>query len=72
MADLVELDMVDFDLILRMDWLHACYVSIKCRTRAIKFQIPNKQWNSSSIVPKGCFICTLRQESLILSFVSIT
>ena len=34
MADLVELDMVDFDVILGMDWFHACYASIYCRTRA--------------------------------------
>ena len=37
MADLVELDMVDFDVILGMDWLHACYASIDCRTRVVKF-----------------------------------
>ena len=24
-ADLVELEMVDFDVILGMDWLHSCY-----------------------------------------------
>ncbi|XP_015057648.1 uncharacterized protein LOC107003914 [Solanum pennellii] len=32
MADLVEVDMVDFDVILNMDWLRACYASIYCRT----------------------------------------
>ena len=32
MFDLVELDMVDFDIILGMKWLHACYESIECRT----------------------------------------
>ena len=64
--------MVDFDVIQGMNWFHACNASIDYTTRVVKFQIPNKQWNSSSIVPKGCFICTLRQESLILSFVSIT
>ncbi|KAG5599152.1 hypothetical protein H5410_030522 [Solanum commersonii] len=25
MANLIELDMIDFDVILSMDWLHACY-----------------------------------------------
>ena len=35
--DLIELDMVDFDVILGMDWLHACYVSIDCRTQIVKF-----------------------------------
>ncbi len=42
MADLVEIDMVDFDVILGMDWLHACYASIDCRTRVVKFQFPNE------------------------------
>ena len=31
MVDLVELDMVDFDVILGMDLLHACYASIDYR-----------------------------------------
>ena len=31
MADLVEFYMVDFDVILGMGWLHACYASIDCR-----------------------------------------
>ncbi|KAH0729889.1 hypothetical protein KY289_001077 [Solanum tuberosum] len=55
MDDLVELDMVDFDVILGMDWLHSCYASIDCRTRVVKFQIPIKyviEWSSSSAVPK--------------------
>ena len=40
LVDLVELDMLDFDVILGMDWLHACYASIDCRTRVVKFQFP--------------------------------
>ena len=36
MADLVELDMIDFDVIIGMEWLHACYASIDCRTRVVK------------------------------------
>ncbi|XP_049356909.1 uncharacterized protein LOC125821531 [Solanum verrucosum] len=31
-VDLVELDMLDFDVILGMDWLHDFYASIDCRT----------------------------------------
>ena len=36
-ADLVELDMVDFDVIPGIDWLHSCYASIDCRTYVVKF-----------------------------------
>ncbi|WMV19054.1 hypothetical protein MTR67_012439 [Solanum verrucosum] len=42
LVDLVELDMLDFDVILGMDWLHSCYASIDSRTRVVKFQFPNE------------------------------
>ncbi|PBO41484.1 hypothetical protein CKX42_26525, partial [Escherichia coli] len=68
MVDLIELDMVDFDVILGMDWLHACYASIDCRTRVVKFQFPNEpviEWSSSSAVPKGRFISYLKARKLV-------
>ena len=68
MVDLIELDMVDFDFILGMDWLHACYASIDCRTRMVKFQFPSEpviEWSSSSAVPKGRFISYLKARKLV-------
>ena len=41
-VDLVELDMLDFDIILGMDWLHACFTCIDCRTRVVRFNFPNE------------------------------
>ena len=41
LVDLVELDMLDFDVILGMDWLHAWFALIDCRTRVVKFRLPN-------------------------------
>ena len=38
--EFVELDIVDFDVILAMDWLHVA--SIDCTTRVVKFNIPNE------------------------------
>ena len=67
MADLIVLDMVDFDVILGIEWLHAYYASIDCRTRVVKFKIPNEpviKWASSSAVPKGCFISYLKARKL--------
>ena len=29
--------MVDFDVILGMDWLHVCYASIDCNFQVVKF-----------------------------------
>ena len=34
--------MLDFDVILGMDWLHACFASIDCRNRGVKFNFPNE------------------------------
>lgn len=39
MAGLVELDMLDFDVILGVNLIHACYASIDCSTCVLKFQI---------------------------------
>ena len=41
-VDLLELDMNDFDIILGMDWLHACFASIDYRTRVVRLNFPNE------------------------------
>lgn len=38
LVDLLELDIVDFDIILRMDWLHSSYASLDCRTCRVIFR----------------------------------
>lgn len=37
MDDIVKLDMVDFDILLGMDCLYACYATVDCKTRFVKF-----------------------------------
>uniref|UniRef100_M1D8P2 Retrotransposon gag protein n=1 Tax=Solanum tuberosum TaxID=4113 RepID=M1D8P2_SOLTU len=68
MFDLVELDMVDLDVILCMDWLHAYFDFIDCRTRVVRFQIPNEpviEWSSSSAVPKYRLIAYLKARKFV-------
>lgn len=67
-CDLVKLDMIDFDVILGMDWLHAYYVSIDCRIRRVKFQFSNEptlEWESHDVVVKGRFTSCIKTQKLI-------
>ena len=41
-VELVELDTAYFKVVLVIDWLHHCFVSIDCRTRVIKFNFLNE------------------------------
>ena len=40
-VDLFKLHMLDFYVILGIDWLHASFSSIDCRTKVMKFSFPN-------------------------------
>ena len=42
-ADLVELPMHDFDIILGMDWLHSCYSFMECQSRVVRFCFTNEE-----------------------------
>ena len=60
---LVELDMVDFDVILGMDLLHACFDSIDYRTRVVKFNFPNNlilEWNGGNSINRSLIILCLK------------
>ena len=42
MCDIIELDMVNFDVILGMKRIHSCHASVEFRTRIVKFNFPNE------------------------------
>jgi len=66
--DHIELDMVDFDMILGMDWLYSSYAFIDCRTRVVKFQFLGAsvfEWSGNSVSPKCHFISYLKARKLI-------
>ena len=41
LADLVLLDVIDFEVILGLDWLAQYYASLDCREKIVIFEIPN-------------------------------
>ncbi|XP_019253902.1 PREDICTED: uncharacterized protein LOC109232595 [Nicotiana attenuata] len=41
-VDLVELVMLDFDVIMGMGWLAACYANIDCRAKLVRFLFPSE------------------------------
>ena len=42
-ADLVLLDVIDFDVILGIDWLSQHYATVDCRRKVVIFRIPNDE-----------------------------
>ena len=59
LVDLIVLDMLDFGIILGIDWLHACFASTDYRSRLFKFQFQNKpvsKWKGGNINTRGKII----------------
>lgn len=68
MEDIVDLGMVDFNEILRMDWLHSYYATLDCRIRKVTFCFHNQpviEWERYSIAPKKRFIYYHRACNMI-------
>ena len=58
-ANLIELDMVDFDVILGVDWLAACHATLDCHNKVVKLDVPeeptvvfqgDQNWSSSNLI----------------------
>jgi len=67
-ANLFELEMVDFDVIMGMDWLASCYANVDCRTKIVRFQFlcePAIEWKGNIATPKGRFISYLKARKMI-------
>ena len=67
-ADLIELTMLEFDIILGLDCLHRCYATIGCRNRVVRFQFPNdieQEWEGRSSNPTGQIVSHLKANKML-------
>ncbi|XP_075095260.1 uncharacterized protein LOC142173546 [Nicotiana tabacum] len=67
-ADLMKLEMVDFDVIVVMDWLESCYATVGCRTKIVSFEFPREpvlEWKGDAVAPMGRFISYLKDRKII-------
>ncbi|XP_070004741.1 uncharacterized protein [Nicotiana sylvestris] len=67
-ADLVKLEILDFDAIMGMDWLAACYGTIDCQAKTAKFHFPSEpvlEWVGNIATPRGRFISYLKARKMI-------
>ena len=62
------IDLVDFDVIMGMDWLDSCYAAGDSTTKTVHFQFKKEavlEWKDSIWAPRGKFISYLKKPKMI-------
>ncbi|XP_069155812.1 uncharacterized protein [Solanum lycopersicum] len=67
-ANLIELPMHDFDIILGMDWLHSHYACLDCRSKVVRFRFPNEEelvWEGYNPIRPNPLISNLKANKMM-------
>ncbi|XP_070017991.1 uncharacterized protein [Nicotiana sylvestris] len=67
-ANLLLLDMTDFEVILGMDWLSPYHVILDCHAKTVTLvmpEFPRLEWNGSSISSYSCIISTQKARHMV-------
>ncbi|XP_070045684.1 uncharacterized protein [Nicotiana tomentosiformis] len=73
-ADLIELGMVDFDVIMGMDWLYSCFAKLDCRTRTVRFEFLSEtvvEWKGDNVVSKGAIMANNELGNIAIGDVDV-
>lgn len=73
-TDPIQLQMIDFTIILGMGWLHCNYCYVYCRTRIISFQVLDEEileWKDRILFFMGRLISYLKSKKLYLMVIFI-
>lgn len=55
LANLIELEMIDFDVIMGIDWLSSCYATVDCRDKVARFQFQGEsvlEFKGNVMIPR--------------------
>ncbi|XP_075087830.1 uncharacterized protein LOC107823350 [Nicotiana tabacum] len=68
LADLIVLGMIDFDMLMGIDWLSFCYAIVDCHAKIVKFEIPNEPSFvlKGGQVPKTCKVVSFMKAQRLL------
>jgi len=69
--NMLKINMLDFDIILGMDCLYACYASIDCRIQLVTFKVSNEPimtWEGGILLLRFNYMALLyiREEMILL------
>ncbi|XP_070039486.1 uncharacterized protein [Nicotiana tomentosiformis] len=69
LADLNELEIMEFDIIMSMTWLDSCYATVDCWKKVVCFNFPGEptlEWWGGIAEPKRKFISYLKARKIIM------